>query len=123
MISLILKIHKNAITHFGGAHGVRDWSSLQSAIERPFQTFDGQELYPDILNKTAALLESILINHPFIDGNKRTAYVIARYFLRKNNLDIIATEQEKYKFIIDIISGDIRYDNIVLWLKTNTKNI
>ena len=74
----VLKIHKLLIDQFGGSHGVRDKSSLNSAINRPFATFDQQELYPEPMDKAAAILESIVTNHPFIDGNKRTGYVLAR---------------------------------------------
>ena len=67
-------IHKLLIDTFGGSHGVRDLSALLSALARPFQTFDNKELYPTPIDKAASLLESIVSNHPFIDGNKRTAY-------------------------------------------------
>lgn len=119
-IHIVLIFHKNAIEDFGGSHGVRDWEGLKSALERPFQTFDQQELYNDAVSKAAALLESILLNHPFVDGNKRSAYSIARYFLRKNNMDIFATENEKYDFIIAIASGNMDFDSIIDWLSKHT---
>lgn len=72
----VLSIHKILIESFGGAYGLRDRSSLDSALQRPFQTFDGEFVYKSILEKAAALIESILINHPFVDGNKRTGYVL-----------------------------------------------
>jgi death on curing protein len=86
MISVIQveQIHQALIDTFGGAHGIRDLAGPQSALARPFQTFDGKELYPGIVSKTAALIESILINHPFIDGNKRTAYTVGRILLLSN---------------------------------------
>ncbi len=74
------EIHKVLIDTFGGSHGIRDLHLLNSALSRPFQTFDSADLYPDTIHKAAALIESILINHPFIDGNKRTGYVIMRLF-------------------------------------------
>lgn len=91
---VVLKIHKLLIDQFGSIHGVRDESSLNSAINRPFATFDQQELYPEPVDKAAAILESIVTNHPFIDGNKRTGYVIARLLLLKSGLDIEATQKE-----------------------------
>lgn len=84
-------IHKILIGKFGGIMGIRDKGILESAIRRPFQTFDQKELYPDPVAKAAAIFESIISNHPFIDGNKRTAYVLARLLLREHNLDIEAT--------------------------------
>ena len=70
------KIHDILIEKFGGAKGIRDSGALESAISRPYQTFDGQDLYPDPVDKAAAIFESIISNHPFVDGNKRTAYVL-----------------------------------------------
>ena len=66
------KLHKVLIDTFGGTHGIRDLDALQSALSRPFQTFDNSDLYPSVLEKAASLLESLLNNHPFVDGNKRT---------------------------------------------------
>lgn len=84
----VLKIHKLLIRQFGGSYGVRDKNSLNAAINRPFATFDQQELHPQPIDKAAAILESIIINHPFIDGNKRTGYVLARLMLLKSGIDI-----------------------------------
>lgn len=73
-------IHDILIDRFGGAKGIRDYGNLSSAIARPYQTFDGLELYPEPIEKAAALFESIISNHPFIDGNKRTAYVLMKNY-------------------------------------------
>jgi death-on-curing protein len=89
-ISYVEKIHQILIESHGGSFGVRDKSLLESAINRPFSTFDNSDLYPTPIEKAAAILESILINHPFIDGNKRTGYVLARLILLENGLDISA---------------------------------
>jgi death-on-curing protein len=77
----VLEIHTILIEEFGGANGVRDEELLDSALNRPFQTFDGAELYPTPIDKAAAILESVVKNHPFSDGNKRTGYVLARLLL------------------------------------------
>ncbi|MFZ4057066.1 MAG: type II toxin-antitoxin system death-on-curing family toxin [Ferruginibacter sp.] len=122
-ISDVLSIHKILIEKFGGAEGVRDYSALSSAIQRPFQTFDNINVYTSIVEKASALIESILINHPFIDGNKRTGYVLLRRYLIQNNLDISATEQEKYEFVISIASGEYKFSEIVLWLSNHTVKI
>ena len=115
------QIHKILIDTFGGAHGIRDLSALESALKRPFQTFDDKELYPTAIDKAAALAESILNNHPFIDGNKRTGYVLMRLFLLQNGQDINATQVEKYEFVISIASGKIRFEEIVSWLEKHSK--
>lgn len=92
----ILNIHNILIDKFGGSKGVRDQGSLESAINRPFATFNNQDLYPSPSEKAAAILESILINHPFVDGNKRTAYVFMRLILLDNGLDLVADQADKY---------------------------
>ena len=81
-----LSIHKILIDSFGGSDGVRDLSLLSSALQRPFQTFDGTFVYKTIAEKGAALVESLLVNHPFIDGNKRTGYVLLRRYYFKIKL-------------------------------------
>jgi death-on-curing protein len=125
MISVneVEEIHKLLINNFGGSHGIRDLGSLESALARPFQTFGDEELYPSAILKASALLESILINHPFIDGNKRTGYTLLRLFLISNGLDIDASQEEKYDFIISTASGNKDFDSIAEWLTSHTKNI
>ena len=112
----VIKIHKLLIDQFGGSHGVRDENSLNSAINRPFATFDRQELYPEPIDKAAAILESIVTNHPFIDGNKRTGYVLARLLLLKSGLDIKATQKEKYEMVIAVSKGDWKFEQIRDWI-------
>lgn len=114
------KIHDILIEKSGGAKGIRDKGTLESAIYRPYQTFDGQELYPDPIDKAAAIFESIISNHPFIDGNKRTAYVLMRLILLENDLDIHASENEKYDFVIQSAQGNLSFDQIKSWVRRNT---
>jgi death on curing protein len=114
----VLAIHAFLLSRFGGREGVRDQGLLDSAINRPFQTFDGQELYPSPIDKASALFESIITNHPFVDGNKRTAYVLMRLLLKENNLDIVSTEDEKYDFVIIAATGKLSFDEIREWIKS-----
>ena len=118
MISIIEaeQIHKILIETFGGAHGVRDLSALESALKRPFQTFDNKELYPTAIEKAAAVAESILNNHPSIDGNKRTGYVLMRLVLLQNGQDIHCSQQDKYEFVMSIASGRMSFEEIASWL-------
>ena len=115
------QVHKLLIDTFGGSHGIRDLPALLSALARPFQTFDNKELYPTSIDKAASLLESIVSNHPFIDGNKRTAYVLARLFLLQNGMDIKASQQHKYEFVMSIASGKMRFEEIVSWIEKHSK--
>ena len=116
-------LHRILIDKFGGSHGIRDKAALESAISRPFQTFDGNDLYSSFLEKAASLIESILVNHPFIDGNKRTGYTLLRLYLIQNGLDINASQDNKYEFVIDIASGTLKYEGILSWLKSNTSKM
>ncbi len=117
----VLNIHNILIDKFGGSKGVRDQGSLESAINRPFASFDNQDLYPTPSDKAAAILESILINHPFVDGNKRIAYVLMRLILLDNGLDLVANQEDKYKMVISASTGDIRFDDIKKWIVTRLK--
>lgn len=123
MISLheTLKIHNLLIDKFGGRHGLRDESLLHSAINRPFATFDHQDLYPEPIDKAAAILESIVQNHPFVDGNKRTGYVLARLVLLKFGLDIEASQQDKYDMVIAVSKGEWKFEQIRQWLMQRCK--
>ena len=116
-------LHRILIDKFGGSHGIRDKAALESAISRPFQTFDRNDLYPSVFEKAASLIESILVNHPFIDGNKRTGYTLLRLYLIQNGLDINASQDNKYEFVIDIASGTLKYEGILSWLKSNTSKM
>jgi len=115
-----IQIHEMVVKAFGGSVGVRDLGALESVMARPFQTFGGKDLYPDFFAKAAALGESIIINHPFIDGNKRTGYVLMEAILRVGNLKITAANDNLYDFVISISTGEKKFEAIVEWLKENT---
>ena len=117
-----VEIHEIVVRQFGGSMGLRDLGGLESALARPFQTFGGEDLYPDFFTKAAAIGESIIINHPFVDGNKRTGYVLMETILRFGNIKITAPNDELYKFVISISTGEISFDEIVKWLKENTQS-
>ncbi len=115
-----LEIHAILLERFGGSSGVRDRALLDSALNRPFQTFDGNELYPSPIEKAAAMLESVVKNHPFIDGNKRTGYVLARLCLMKERVDILADQNQKYAFVIGVSTGKMDFEQIKEWLERHT---
>ncbi|RZS96046.1 type II toxin-antitoxin system death-on-curing family toxin [Cecembia calidifontis] len=116
----VIEIHQILITKFGGLQGVRDENGLKSAIERPFSGIGETEFYPSPEEKAGAILESIIKNHPFLDGNKRTGYVLMRLVLMNFDKDIYATQNEKYDFIISIASGKLCFNDIVDWIKQRT---
>ena len=116
-IDEVRKIHSILISQFGGGEGIRDFRSLESALQTPFQTFDNQELNETPIEKAAALIEGILLNHPFVDGNKRTGYVIMRLYLMSNQMDLQASQDEKYEFVISIAEGKLKKSGIEKWIR------
>ena len=98
----ILFIHARLVAETGGSHGVRDLPRLESAVMRPQATFDGKELYPDIFLKAAALLDSLVNNHPFMDGNKRTGISAAVLFLQANGRRLTAGNAELEEFTLQV---------------------
>lgn len=120
---IILRLHELSIRDFGGAEGIRDEGLMESAIARPYQTFGGEDLYPTFFEKAAAIAESIIINHPFVDGNKRTGFLAMLALLEQDNIMITAGNNEIYAFVIDISTGSKPFEEIAAWLKANTKPI
>lgn len=115
-IQTVESIHNILIDQFGGRKGIRDIGALEASLARPFATFDQNELYPTSIKKAAAVFESIIINHPFVDGNKRKAYVLMRILLMADKSDIEASQDEKYAFVIAASKGEFRFDEIKGWL-------
>ena len=122
-INQVLAIHSEVIKQTGGSGGTRDLGLLDSAVARPQATFGGEDLYPDIFSKAARLGHSLIRNHPFVDGNKRTGYVSMRLFLNINGYDIKAHEDEKYKFVIEIAEKERDEKSIAEWLKKHSQRI
>jgi death on curing protein len=119
LIDDILKLHEASIDDFGGTKGIRDMGLLESAA-RPFQTFGGEELYKSPFEMAAALGESLIINHPFVDGNKRTGLLGIISLLLEYNVELKASEEETYNFTLKISTGEIKFEEIVAWLKNNS---
>lgn len=117
----VLAIHDQTIKRFGGSFGVRDIGLLESATLRCQASFDGRDLYRDIFEKTAALLQSLLKNHPFVDGNKRTALTSAGIFLKMNGYNLINTHDEEVKFVLRVDNETLTLKEIATWLKKNSK--
>jgi death-on-curing protein len=116
----ILAIHNSSIEVFGGSKGIRDLGMLESAIARPFQTFGGENLYPTPAEKAAALCESLIINHPFVDGNKRTGFAAMVALLMEYGLAFSAPQEEAYKAMIKVSTGEMGFVGLRDWLGENT---
>jgi death-on-curing protein len=113
----VLFVHARVISATGGSHGVRDLAMLESAVGRPRATFEGRELYPDIFSKAAALMDSLINNHPFVDGNKRTGVACAGLFLQLNGLELNADNAEVESFALLVGTSHPDIERIAKWLK------
>ena len=117
----ILILHQLSIENYGGADGIRDEGLLESAIARPYQTFGGENLYHNVYERAAAIAESLIINHPFVDGNKRTGFLGMFALLNLEGLTLSASKEEAYQTTIAISTGTVTFEEIIEWLKANTK--
>lgn len=122
-INQVLAIHSEVIKQTGGSEGTRDLGLLDSAVARPQATFGGEDLYPDIFSKAGCLGHSLIRNHPFVDGNKRTGYMSIRLFLNINEYDLKASEDEKYKVVMEIAEKERDEKSIAEWLKKHSRKI
>lgn len=117
----VIKLHSSLIAKTGGMDGVRDENLLDSALNAPFQTFGGNELYPDILSKAALLCYSLIENHSFIDGNKRIGVHLTLLFLKLDNVNLVYSQQELINFGLAVASGKMSKDDIKGWFVTHKK--
>jgi len=117
----VLALHDQMVKRFGGSHGVRDLGLIESAVERPKATFDGVDLYPDIFTKAAVLMHSLLKNHAFVDGNKRTAYSSCGVFLKLNGYKLQNMHKASLKFAMNVENNSLELEEISNWLKKHSK--
>ena len=117
----VLALHKYAIRRYGGSYGVASMERLESALNTPKQTMFGDELYPDIFARAAILAYLLVQNHPFVDGNKRTALYAMLRFLETNGFVVTVTSNDElYQFTIDIATSALDKEQIEEWLRTHT---
>jgi death-on-curing protein len=119
----VLLLHARLIQRTGGSGGVRDMGLLDSALARPRATFGGEDLYPSLWHKAAALMHSLIKNHPFVDGNKRTALTATGLFLEVNGYTLTASNEQVLDFAkrAAVGKGDIK--SIAMWLEKHSKAI
>ncbi len=119
----ILRMHFQVIEDFGGSHGVRDEARLASLISAPKQDVFGAEQYPDIYQKAAAYMRNLIGDHPFVDGNKRTAVTVAGIFLDRNGLGLTATPKGLEDFAIHIATKKPEISEIASWFKKHSTKV
>jgi death-on-curing protein len=116
-IAEVLLLHLRVIQQSGGASGVRDLGALESALAQPKATFGQTDLYPSLPEKAAALGFTLILNHPFVDGNKRTGHAAMESFLILNGLEIVANVDEQERVILAVAAGEIRRAEFTRWLE------
>lgn len=112
----ILMLHTQLIQQTGGSEGVRDYNLRDSALETPFQSFGGDELYPTIQAKAARLGYGLIKNHCMIDGNKRIGTHAMLVFLALNGIELKYMQKELYETILDVAAGKIEYEDLLQWV-------
>ncbi len=120
-IEQLLKLHVMVISETGGSQGVRDVGRLESAIATQTQEVFGQEIYSSVHDKSAAMIRGIIGDHPFVDGNKRTAMLAGLTFLEVNGFQIKIKKGELEDFAVRVAVEHLDVEQIAKWLKENTK--
>lgn len=115
----VLAIHSATIARFGGADGVRDEGMLDSALAQPFQTFGGQELYATVAEKAARYAFGIISDHPFVDGNKRTATAVMGAYLRLSGCAFRPRHDELLSTMMGVAAGEVSYEELARWVAEN----
>ena len=119
--AIVIAIHDDQVRLYGGAYGIRDAAGLDAALHMPQAQFDGEFLHPTILHMAAAYGFHLCQNHPFIDGNKRTAGMVMLTFLQFNGLEPLATELDYYTTMMAVAAGQMRKEQLAEWLQTVVK--
>jgi death-on-curing protein len=121
MAKQVIHGHKKIIEQTGGADGIIDIGLIESAIKRPFATFDGKQLYPDDTEKISSLVYSLINNHGFVDGNKRIGMAIMLLIANINNIKLVYEQKEIVELGLNIANGKYKEDEIKNWIKRHRK--
>lgn len=119
----VLFIHARLLAETGGEPGLFNLGLLESAAARPRATFDGVDLYPTFFDKAAALMESLALNHPFMDGNKRVAITATALFLRRNGYQLFTDNAELERFTMQVVMGHVPLPEITAWFRAHSDSL
>lgn len=115
----ILQLYHRIIEQSGGSMGICNLGALESSLAQPRMTFGGEDLYPSIVEKAAALAFSLIQNHPFVDGNKRTGHAAMETFLLLNEHEIKAPSDEQEKVLLQVAAGELGREEFTAWLRSH----
>ena len=119
ILSEVLEIHRYIIAQSGGLSGIHSLGALESALAQPRMTFDGEDLYPTIVEKASALGFSIISNHPFVDGNKRVGHAAMEIYLVLNGYEIEAIVDELERIILKVAASEIGREEFTDWIRNH----
>ena len=119
----VLELHRLVLQQAGGRERLRDLGGLDSALAQPQMTFGGQDLYPSLAEKAAALGFSLVCNHPFVDGNKRIGHAATELFLFLNGHEIVAELSEQEQTILALAAGEMKREEFVAWLQNHIRSL
>jgi len=119
----VLELHEKVLARSGGSAGVRDQNALESAVAQPRMSFGGQDLYPTLAEKAAALSFSLINNHPFVDGNKRIGHAAAEVFLVVNGYEIAADVDEAERVVLSVAAGETSRADWTQWLREHLAKV
>lgn len=114
----LLELHRRVMEQSGGIAGIHSLDAIESALAQPQMTFGGEELYPTIVEKASALGFSLIQNHPFIDGNKRTGHAAMETFMVLNGFEIDASVDEQERIILQVASGELKRETFTEWVRS-----
>jgi death-on-curing protein len=119
----LLRLHATQLRHYGGGPGLRDRGGLEAAASRPAMTFGGEDLYADVPAKAAALMHSLALNHPLVDGNKRVAAHAAVLFALINGFSCLATSDELVSVTLDAARGEMEVEALAIWFRQRLRPV
>ena len=119
----LVDLHQALLDQTGGATGIRDLGMLESALAQPRATFDGADLHPTLIAKSAALGFSLTLNHPFVDGNKRVAHAAMEVFLLLNGVEIAAPIDEQERLMLTLANGQMTREQLTSWLENHVRPV
>jgi death-on-curing protein len=117
----VVELHRLVVEASGGSHGIRDLGALESAIAQPRMTFGGEDLYPTLIDKAAALGFTLVMNHPFLDGNKRAGHAAMETFLVLNGFEIEAGTEDQEQLMLALAGGNLACSQLVQWLRGHVR--
>jgi death on curing protein len=119
-VAEVVELHRRVVMQSGGSEGIRDSSVLYSAVGQPLQTFGGEDLYPTLVDKAAALGFLLCRNHPFVDGNKRAAHASLEVMLVLNGFELSASVDEQERVMLDVAAGRVGREEFTAWVQSHT---